>query len=108
MGESQAETSTENVVEEKTASTQKGPKAKTTKSFTAPSKRIRPICIAAQGQREMMAIICNSENGKEDAEWIDKEHLDLTGITIPEDNDEHLTPVISISKHLSSPWVDDD
>ena len=56
----------------------------------------------------MMAIICNSENGQEDAEWIDKEHLDLTGITIPEDNDEHLTPVISISKHLSSPWVDDD
>lgn len=98
-----AETQTENVVQETTEPTQRG-----AKSSTAPSKRIRPIRIAAQRQREMMAIIANTENGQEDVEWIDEEDLDLTGVTIPEDNDEHLTPVISISKHLSSPWVDDD
>lgn len=41
--------------------------------------RIRPIRIAAKRQRQMMAIISNSENGPEDVEWIEEDELDLSG-----------------------------
>ena len=41
--------------------------------------RIRPIRVATRRQRELMVIIANSENGPEDAEWIEENELDLSG-----------------------------
>lgn len=71
--------------------------------------RIRPIRVAARRQREMMVIIANSENGPEDAEWIEEDELDLSG-RIPgypvEANNTSvpLMPICSIDDHYASPW----
>ncbi|KAK4021659.1 hypothetical protein OUZ56_003569 [Daphnia magna] len=57
----------------------------------------------------MMVIIANSENGPEDAEWIEEDELDLSG-RIPgypvEANNTSvpLMPICSIDDHYASPW----
>jgi predicted sugar kinase len=43
------------------------------------SRYKRPIRVAARRKRELMVIIANSENGPEDAEWIEENELDLSG-----------------------------
>jgi len=49
-----------------------GSKGEGQKSSVAPTPTIRPIRIAAKSKRESMAIIVNSENEPENAEWIEK------------------------------------
>ncbi len=49
-----------------------------------------------------MAIIAIQENGPEDVDWIEEEEFDLEGIVVPVDSREDITPVCSISEHLSS------
>lgn len=70
--------------------------------------RTRPVRVAAKRQRELMVIIAQSENGPEDAEWIDEDNLDLTG-EVPgypvEENKDTPIPICSLDDHFSSPWT---
>jgi hypothetical protein len=71
--------------------------------------RIRPIRVAARRQRELMVIIANSENGPEDAEWIEENELDLSGripgYPVEADNTSvPLMPICSFDDHYASPW----
>jgi hypothetical protein len=60
--------------------------------------RIRPIRVAARRQRELMVIIANSENGPEDAEWIEENELDLSGRIpgYPVEADNTSVPLIAL------------
>lgn len=72
--------------------------------------RVQPIRVAARRQRELMVIISQQENGMEDAEWIDEEHVDIPeGVSVPSNrsNDSNL-PIVTIEDHFSNPWEDDD
>ena len=55
-----------------------------------------------------MVIIAQSENGPEDAEWIDEDNLDLTG-EVPgypvEENKDTPIPICSLDDLFSSPWT---
>ena len=45
------------------------------------------------------------------AEWLDEDDVDLSGITVPQDdgNDKSVAmPIITIEEHLASPWEDDN
>jgi hypothetical protein len=69
--------------------------------------RIRPIRVAAR--RELMVIIANSQNGAEDAEWIEENELDLSGripgYPVEADNTSvPLMSICSIDDHYASPW----
>lgn len=68
--------------------------------------RVRPLRIAARRQRELMAIIALNDK-VEVADWMDEDDIDVTGITIPEDDGNNNMPIISINDHLSSPWEED-
>lgn len=57
-----------------------------------------------------MAIIALNENGREQADWIDVDDLDLQGIpALLEISDEEpsILPCCSIKEHLSSPWEEE-
>ena len=54
-----------------------------------------------------MVIIANVEN-EESVDWIDKEKLDLNGVSIPEDDDNQTFPVYSISEHFAWPWKNEE
>lgn len=74
-----------------------------------PPKRIIPLRIAAVRQRELMAVIANVENG-ESADWFDESELDLTAISIPNEDVGNMFdgfPVISLKSHFDSPWEDE-
>ena len=66
-------------------------------------KHIRPQRVAARRQRELMVITMSEENG-ESVDWMDEEDVDLTGISIPRDEQIHATPIYSIKDHFASPW----
>ncbi len=74
-------------------------------------KAIRPMRVAAKRQRELMAIIADRENADIlSAEWLDEDDVDLSDITVPQDdgNDKSVTmPIITIEEHLSSAWEED-
>lgn len=74
--------------------------------------KIRPVRVAARRQREMMAIIALSENGPEQADWMEEGDLDLDhGINIPPDVtsiNQSTLPICSIEEHLSSPWEEEN
>ena len=59
-----------------------------------------------------MAIIAHTENADIlSAEWLDEDDVDLSGITVPQDdgNDKSVAmPIITIEEHLASPWKDDN
>ena len=60
--------------------------------------------IAARRQRELMAIIARKEHAhSEDAEWIDEDELDLSGIVLPGNEAENVMPVVTMEEHFSSP-----
>lgn len=71
--------------------------------------RTRPVRIAAMRQREIMAIIASDENDgsdTEDAEWIDRDDLDLSGVpsAIVDNSPALICPVIPLNEHFSNPW----
>ena len=71
--------------------------------------RVRPLRVAAKRQRELMAIIAHSENGPEDAEWIDEDLLDVQGMEIPSSESNRRTlPVVSLEQHFRSRWAEED
>ena len=55
-----------------------------------------------------MVIIANSENGPEDAEWIEENELDLSGqipgYPVEANNTSVPLPSCSIDDHYASPW----
>lgn len=69
-------------------------------------KKIRPMRIAAQRQREMMAILVDDYNN-EYAEWIDEDELDTQGVEIDLNDKESAEPsIISMEEHMKMPWVE--
>lgn len=69
-------------------------------------ERVRPLRVAAVRQREMMAVICNQQM-VEDVEWVDAEHLDVSGVLMDPMVDTSAINVIQIDKALQPVWVDD-
>ena len=74
--------------------------------------RTRPVRIAAMRQREMMAIIVSDDNNgleAEDAEWIDKDELDISGIPPFVEKPSILSfPVVTLEEHFDNPWENDE
>ena len=74
-------------------------------------KAIRSMRVAAKRQRDLMAIIADRENADIlSAEWLDEDDVDLSDITVPQDdgNDKSVTmPIITIEEHLASAWEED-
>ena len=67
------------------------------------SSRERPIRIAAQRQRELLAAIIADDN----LEWIDEDEVDIQDLQIP--NMAHTynnnpIPIVSLDDNLSIPW----
>ncbi len=54
----------------------------------------------------MMAVICNQQM-VEDVEWVDAEHLDVSGVLMDPMVDTSDINVIQIDKALQPVWVDD-
>ena len=50
-----------------------------------------------------MIVIANVENG-DSVDRINKEELDLNGISIPEDEDIQVLHLNSMIEHFASPW----
>ena len=74
-------------------------------------QKVRPERVAAQSQRELMAIIISrEESGTKDVEWFDQEDLDLNGIEIPEDNIyiNSRIPIITIDEHIAQSWKEEE
>lgn len=70
--------------------------------------RTRPVRLAARRQRELMAIIANN-SGEEEAEWIEEEFLDASGLTIGSsnlNNDDGRIKVVTTAEHLASVWTE--
>lgn len=67
--------------------------------------RTRPVRTAVIRQREMMAIIVSDDTNcseAEDAEWIDKDELDISGITPFVENPSTLScPAMTLEEHFS-------
>jgi len=74
-----------------------------------PTKRIRPVRIAAKRQRELMAVIAQQESW-ETAEWLDEDEVDATDLIIPEEDvrREQSLPIVSMEDHLNNPWEDEE
>ncbi|BFZ05261.1 hypothetical protein BsWGS_08300 [Bradybaena similaris] len=69
-------------------------------------QRIQPVRVAAKRQRELMTIIAHGEMLS--AEWLDEDDIDLSGVSVPQENIESATmPIIAIEEHLASPWEDE-
>ena len=67
---------------------------------------MRPICVAAQRQRELMAVTVYES--AEDIEWLDEQYLDTSDVPVaePDDNCEEQITVITTYEHLCSPWTE--
>jgi len=68
-------------------------------------QQVRPVRVAAQRQRELMAIIAQGED--EIVEWLDEEYVDMTGLSLPIDNPTSQLPVITVQEHLCAIWEDE-
>lgn len=67
--------------------------------------KIGPKRIAAMRANEMLAIISYDLN-MEDAEWLEKEELDLSEIDLNFTQNIPCNPIVSVEKALTSQWVD--
>ena len=53
-----------------------------------------------------MAIIAHGE--MLDAEWIDEDDADLSGVSVPQEIDKSAPmPIVTTEEHLASPWEDE-
>ena len=68
-------------------------------------ERVRPVRIAARRQRELMAIIVNSQEN-ESTELIDEEDVDMAGLRIPSATPSEEIRVMSMNEHFNNPWID--
>ena len=69
--------------------------------------KLRPVRIAARRQRELMAIIAAGEF--EDAEWVDEDMADVSGLDVLVQETSIVTntlPIVDITTRLhASPWL---
>ena len=72
-------------------------------------QRVRPLRVAARRQRELMVVIARQENAV-DAEWMDDEEVDTTGLDLIENPvlEQQSMPVISMDQHFESPWRNEE
>jgi hypothetical protein len=57
-----------------------------------------------------MAVILSKKREEERVEWIHEEDLDLVGLTIPNEDSDHLStkvPIFTLDQHLAQPWEQD-
>ncbi|GBP30809.1 hypothetical protein EVAR_82551_1 [Eumeta japonica] len=70
--------------------------------------RVRPQRLAAKRANEFLCIVHRYETSSEDADWLDEDEVDTSGLTIPEPSSSALQmPVMRESEWLANPWTEE-
>ncbi|CAG9584279.1 unnamed protein product [Danaus chrysippus] len=70
--------------------------------------RVRPQRLAARRANEFLCIVRRYETSSEDADWLDEDEVDASGLTIPEPSSSALQiPVMKESEWLANPWTEE-
>lgn len=70
--------------------------------------RVRPQRLAARRANELLCIVRRYETSSEDADWLDEDEVDASGLTIPEPSSSALqVPVMKESEWLANPWTEE-
>lgn len=70
--------------------------------------RVRPQRLAARRANELLCIVRRCETSSEDADWLDEDEVDASGLTIPEPSSSALRmPVMKESEWLANSWTEE-
>lgn len=70
--------------------------------------RVRPQRLAARRANELLCIVRCYETSSEDADWLDEDEVDASGLTIPEPSSSALqVPVMKETEWLANPWTEE-
>lgn len=70
--------------------------------------RVRPQRLAARRANEVLCIMRRYETSYEDADWLDEDEIDASGLTVPEPSSSALQmAVMNESEWLANPWTEE-